>query len=154
MRSSALRILYAAACGAAVCFASDAARAIVLITPQEAALPDAVGAQQFDKRGVTRAPKILELSPAPDAGAVRSPVNLLVKFESYGGAAIDPLSVKVVYLKNPNINLTQRISTSVTASGIDVHSAEVPPGTHNIRVEVKDNVGRMGTVIFPVLVAN
>ena len=134
------RILYAAACGAAICFASGEARAIVLITPQEAALPDDVGAQQLDKRGVTRAPRILVLSPAPDAGAgaVRSPVNLLVKFESYGGAAIDPLSVKVVYLKNPNINLTQRISTSVTASGIDVHSAEVPPGTHNIRVEVKE----------------
>jgi hypothetical protein len=64
-------------------------------------------------------------------------VNPLLKFESYGGAAIDPLSVKVVYLKMPNINLTQRVSSSVTASGINIQSVEVPPGTHNIGVEEK-----------------
>jgi len=57
-------------------------------------------------------------------------------------------------LKTPNINLTQRISTLVTPSGIDVHAAEVPAGTHHIRVEVKDNAGRTGTVIFPIVVAN
>ena len=141
-------------CGSAIVLAAGKASAVVLITPQEAALPDAVGVQLLDKRGVTRAPKIVVLSPAPDAGAVRSPVNLLLKFASYGGAAIDPLSVKVVYLKTPNINLTQRIKASVTANGIDVDAADVPPGMHNIRVEVKDNVGRTGTIIFPILVTN
>jgi hypothetical protein len=155
MRPFASRILRTAAVfGVAVFFASGRAHAFVLITTQEAALPDAAGAQQLDKRGVTRGPKILVLSPAPDAGAVRSPVNLLLRFESYGGASVDPLSVKVVYLKTPNINLTQRISTFVTPSGIEVHAAEVPPGTHHIRVEVKDTAGRTGTVIFPILVAN
>jgi hypothetical protein len=79
---------------------------------------------------VTRGPKIRVISPAPDAGVVRSPLNLLLKFETYGGAAIDPLSVKVSYLKAPAVNLTQRISTLVTPSGIEVHAAEVPPGTH------------------------
>ena len=124
MRSSALRIIRTAAfCGTTLLFAAGEACAIVLITAQEAALPDDVGVQQFDKRGVTRGPKILVLSPAPDAGAIRSPLHLLLKFESYGGATIDPLSVKVVYLKTPNINLTQRISTLVTPSGIDVHAA-------------------------------
>jgi hypothetical protein len=152
MRSWAQRIVRAAEiCGTAFWLAAGDARAVVLITAQEAALPDAVGAQQ---RGVTRGPKILVLSPAPDAGVVRSPVNLLLKFETYGGAAIDPLSVKVVYLKTPNINLTQRISTLVTSSGIEVRAAEVPPGTHHIKVEIKDNAGRTGSVIFPILVAN
>jgi hypothetical protein len=155
MYPSAPRLVCAAAvCGTALLLAVGEARAIVLITAQEAALPDAVGALQIERRGVTRGPKILVLSPAPDAGVVKSPVNLLLKFETYGGAAIDPLSVKVVYLKRPNINLTQRISTLVTSNGIEVHGAEVPPGTHHIRVEIKDNGGRTGSVIFPILVAN
>jgi hypothetical protein len=156
MRLSASSMLFpaAAACVAALSFAVSVANALVLITAQEAALPDALGLQQLDKRGVTRGPKILVLSPAPDAGVVRSPVNLLLKFESYGGAAIDPRSVKVVYLKAPNINLTQRISRLVNPGGIEVPAAEVPPGTHYIRVEVKDNAGRTGTVIFPIVVAN
>jgi hypothetical protein len=154
MWSLASTILRAACVIGAVFFAFGAAHAFVLITAQEAALPDAVGAQQLDRRGVTRGPKILVLSPAPDAGAIRSPLHLLLKFESYGGATIDPLSVKVVYLKTPNINLTQRISTLVMPNGIEVQAAEVPPGTHHIRVEVKDNAGRTGAVIFPIVVAN
>jgi hypothetical protein len=144
----------AAGCATALLFAAGQTHAIELITPQEAALPDAAGARPLDMRGITRGPKILVLSPAPDAGAVRSPVNLLLKFETYGGAAIDPLSVKVTYLKTPAINLTQRISTSVTPNGIEVHAAEAPPGTHYIRVEVKDSAGRVGSIIFPMMVVN
>jgi hypothetical protein len=148
------RLLPAALGVAALSFVLGEANAMTLITAQEAALPDAPGLQQLDKRGVTRGPKILVLSPAPDAGVVRSPVNLLLKFETYGGAAIDPLSVKVTYLKTPAINLTQRISTSVTPNGIEVRAAEAPPGTHYIRVEVKDSAGRVSSIIFPLMVAN
>jgi hypothetical protein len=147
------RIRMAAMWAAALLFTTAEARAFVFITEQEAALPDAAGARQLDMRGITRGPKILVLSPAPDAGVVRSPVNLLLKFETYGGAAIDPLSVKVTYLKTPAINLTQRINTSVTPNGIEVHAAEAPPGTHYIRVEVKDSAGRVGSIIFPLMVA-
>jgi hypothetical protein len=155
MRCSPSRIVSTAAmCGTALLFAAGDACAFVLITAQEAELPDAVAAQQLDRRGVTRAPKILVLSPAPDAGVVRSPLNLLLKFETYGGAAIDPFSVKVTYLKAPAINLTQRIGNLVTSSGIEVHAAEVPAGTHHIRVEIKDNAGRVGSVVFPLMVAN
>ena len=105
-------------------------------------------------RGVTRAPKILVLSPAPDAGMVRSPLNLLLKFETYGGSVIEPRSVKMIYLKNPAINLTQRIGDLIKTSGIEVDNAQVPPGTHYIRVEVKDNAGRLGSTTFALSVAN
>ena len=117
-------------------------------------MPDAVGARQLSMRGVTRAPKILVVSPAPDAGLVRSPLNLLLKFETHGGAVIDPLSVKVIYLKQSPINLTPRIGNLVTAGGIEVSGAEAPHGTHYIRVEVKDDAGRLGSIIFPLMVAN
>jgi hypothetical protein len=58
----------------------------------------------------------------------------------------------VVYLKNPAINLTQRIGDLVVTGGIDLRSAEVPPGTHYIRVEIKDTAGRLGSATFALLV--
>ena len=59
-----------------------------------------------------------------------------------------------VYLKQSPINLTPRIGNLVTAGGIEVSGAEAPPGTHYIRVEVKDDAGRLGSIIFPLMVAN
>jgi hypothetical protein len=140
--------------GIGLAVAAGQARAVVLITEQEAALPDAVGARQLGMRGVTRGPRVLVLSPAPDAGLVKSPMNLLLKFETHGGAVIDPLSVKVMYLKKPTINLTQRLGNLVTAGGVELNGAEAPSGTHYIRVEVKDDAGRVGSIVFPLMVAN
>lgn len=140
--------------GIALTVAVGEARAVVLITATEAALPDAAGARQLGVRGVSRGPKILVLSPAPDAGLVRSPLDLVLKFETHGGAVVQPLSVKVIYLKNPTVNLTQRIGNLITATGIEVRGAQAPSGTHYIRVEVKDDAGRLGSIAFPLMVAN
>jgi hypothetical protein len=52
--------------------------------------------------------------------------------------------VLLTYKKVPAIDLTQRIKQFITPSGIDVENVEVPPGTHSIRVDVKDNEGRAG----------
>jgi hypothetical protein len=135
--------------------AVDRAAAFMLITTQEAALPDAIGvAHRLGVRGVTRGPMVSVVSPAPDAGAVKSPLRLLLRFESHGGASIDLNSVKLIYLKNPAINLTQRVADLVMTGGIDLRSAEVPPGTHYIRVEVKDTEGRLGSATFALLVLN
>src|SRR5262245_32630885 len=129
--------------------------ALELITAQEAALPDAVGVNlKLGFRGVTRGPKIVLLSPAPDGALVRSPLNLLLKFETHGGATIEPYSVKMIYLKQPTINLTQRIDDFIKAGGIEVNSAQVPAGTHYIRVDVKDDAGRLGSTTFVLSVAN
>ena len=148
-------IVRAAAVGAVWLVAAEQATAVVLISAQEAALPDAVGAgREIGVRGVTRGPTVLVVSPAPDGGAVRSPLRLLLRFESHGGSSINPDTVKVVYLKRPTINLTQRIGDFVMASGIDLHSAEVPPGTHYIRVEAKDTMGRIGSTTFALMVLN
>jgi hypothetical protein len=148
-----LIVRVAAVSGILLAVAVDPAAAVVLITVQEATLPDAVGAaHQLGVRGVTRGPMVLVVSPAPDAGAVRSPMRLLLRFESHGGTGINPDSVKMIYLKNPAINLTQRIGDLVMTGGVDLRSAEVPPGTHYIRVEVKDTAGRLGSVTFALLV--
>jgi hypothetical protein len=136
----------------AACTGSTAA--FELITAQEASLPDAVETKwKLGFRGVSRGPNVQVISPAPDAGLVRSPLNLRLRFETHGGAVIDPQLVKIIYLKNPAINLTQRIGDLIKPDGLEIDNATVPPGTHYIRVEIKDSVGRFGSTMFVLMVA-
>lgn len=119
--------------------AQGAALAAPLITTKEAALPPAAGA--LATRGISRGPAIKMVSPEPEA-AVKSPFNLKLNFEARGGEKIDPNSVKVVYMKSPFVDLTSRLQSAITPTGIDFQQAEVPPGEHTLRVTVKDSAGR------------
>ena len=80
---------------------------------------------------------------SPEAEApVSSPLDFKVVFEARGGDKIDPSSVKVIYMKSPFVDLTPRLKNAISATGIDFPKAEVPPGTHTIRITVKDTEGR------------
>jgi hypothetical protein len=122
------------------------ARAETLITEAEAKLPAAEG---LSLRGVTRGPGIKMISPA----SIRSPFHLQVKFEPRGGARIEPGSIKVVYVKSPAVDITGRVKPFVSGDGIDMAKAEVPPGQHVLRIEVKDSEGRAGTASLELTVA-
>jgi hypothetical protein len=138
-------------CFAIAVFASFPAYASqVLITEQEAHLPPPKGAVASERRGITRGPKV-EFVPNGDAG--HSPMHLQLRFESYGGAKIDPDSVKATYLRTPNVDLTSRIKPFVQPTGIDMPDAELPPGEHMFRVDIKDSDGRIGTTSFVLKVA-
>jgi hypothetical protein len=129
------------------------AAALELITAQEAALPDPVGLNlNLDVRGVTRGPKVVVISPAPGAGTVKSPLNLVLQFQSHGGTTIDQQFVKLIYLKIPAVNLTPRLGDLIKADGIEVHGAEVPAGIHYLKVEVMDSAGRLGSTTFALMV--
>ena len=117
----------------------------VLITDDEAKLPPPKGAIALDNRGITRGPKI-ELVSANEA--VHSPTHLLVKFVSFGGAKIDAESVRITYLRSPNVDLTQRLKPFVQPTGIDVPDAQLPAGDHTVRVDLKDSDGRSGSAMF------
>jgi hypothetical protein len=93
------------------------------------------------------------VSPSPAAGTIKSPLILKVRFESHGTSKIDVDSVLVTYMKKPAVDLTQRIKPFVGATGIDVEDAEVPPGTHTLRVNVTDTEGRSGWADFTFSVA-
>ncbi len=108
-------------------------------------MPPPKGAVATDRRGITRGPKI-DFIPASDP--LHSPMHLQVKFESFGGAKIDPDSVKITYLRTPNVDLTSRIRSFVKATGIDIPDAELPVGDHMLRVDVKDSDGRTGSTSF------
>jgi hypothetical protein len=117
----------------------------ILITQAEANLPPPRGAVVADRRGITRAPKI---EYAASGAEVHSPMHFQLKFESFGGARIDPDSVKITYLRTPNVDLTARVKSFVQATGIDIPDVELPVGDHMLRVDVKDSDGRAGSTSF------
>ena len=129
---------------------SGTSRATQLITDEEAKLPPPKGAVAADRRGILRGPKVEFVSPGD---SVSSPLHLVLKFDSYGGAKIDPDSVKVMFLRTPNVDLTARVKPFIQADGINIKDAELPPGDYTVRVDVKDSDGRPGTAIFTIKVA-
>jgi len=124
---------------------SDGAQALQLIAEQEAKLPAPKGATAVDQRGIFRSPKVELMAPKED---VHSPTLLQLKFEAFGGAKIDLESVRVIYLRSPNVDLTSRVKQFIRADGIKVPDAELPAGEYMMRVDVKDSDGRPGTTIF------
>jgi hypothetical protein len=121
------------------------ASALTLITAEEAALP-AGGPQPLvvpvlPQRGITRPPEIDLV--APPKRPVHSPFEFRIGFVAHGGAHIDPKSVKITYLRQDNIDLTNRLQMAITAKGIDVPNAETPPGQYAFRIEVRDDDGHI-----------
>ena len=147
----------AALCGLvflALVFAAPALAAdFQLITPAEAALPAGTVPTLNLRGSPTRRPIVSVVSPPPGAGLVHSPLELKLQFRAFGGAAINPSSVIVTYLKDPPIDITQRLAPFITATGIDIPQADVPPGKHLFWLELKDEDGRVGGGQFSFQVA-
>jgi hypothetical protein len=116
----------------------------ILITAEEAALPPPKGAVATERRGITRGPKVDVVT----TGQLKSPTRLQLKFEPYGGSKIDTDSVRMTYLRTPNVDLTPRVKSFVRSSGIDMPEVELPAGEHMVRVDIKDTDGRVGTASF------
>jgi hypothetical protein len=121
-------------------------RAAPLITAEEASLPPQKGAVPNSGRGITRGPKIQV--PEMEAGAHSSPVRFLVKFQTFGGSSIDLDALKVTYLKSPVVDLTSRVRPFALPGGIDMPDAQLPPGDHLVRIDVRDSEGRTASTSF------
>jgi hypothetical protein len=127
---------------------SQAYAGTVLITEQEASLPSE--SIVFDPRGITRGPRIELVQPGATAS---SPLHFQLKFRSFGGVAINTQSLHVVYLKNPEVDITPRLARFSQAEGVDIPDAVIPVGEHYIRVEVADSDGRTRKSVFVLKVA-
>jgi hypothetical protein len=124
---------------------SAAAGAVELVTAQEAAYPD-------DPYGETRGsptagPQVDIVSPAVTA-LIKSPFQLKVRFRAHGGASVDTESVAITYRKVPAVDLTQRIKPFIAGDTIDLRDAELPPGAHAFRIDVRDSRGRWAAPFF------
>jgi hypothetical protein len=149
MRLFPIAVVLGVALGVAA--GSAPARALDLITPAEAALPAAV-ASPMSFRGLTRGPTVEMVSPPADAASPFGPLTLDITFDAHNGAAVDPNSVKVTYLKQPAIDLTVRLKPYITAKGIAAANVTVPPGTHTIRIDVTDSEGRTTNAVMTIQV--
>jgi hypothetical protein len=139
-----LRVLMAAVLMAGASVA--VAQTVQLITDDEAKLP---AASQGSARAITRGPGVKLVSPE---AVSKGSFALKVAFEPRGGSKIDPASVQVVYLKNPQVDLTSRVMAGIGPEGINVSAARAPAGEHPIRVSVRDDEGRQGTATFNLVV--
>jgi hypothetical protein len=145
-----VNLILVASALAFISWSVPARAAQVLITEEEAKLPPPRGAVAADRRGITRGPKIDVVLVGEQ---IHSPMHFQLKFESFGGAKIDPDSVKVTYLRTPNVDLTPRIKAFVQPTGIDMPDVELPVGDHMVRVDIKDSDGRIGSTSFVLKVA-
>jgi hypothetical protein len=123
----------------------------VLITQAESELP-ATPNVAMTTRGITRGPGIEQASPNPDQRVV-SPLPLKIRFQIRNKIEIDPASIKLVYLKATPVDLTDRIKAHIKPDGIEMDQAEVPPGAHSLRLDLKDKQGRTATAIIKLTVA-
>ncbi len=129
----------------ALTIAAGAAHAqLQLITDEEARLPDA---PPMTTRGITRAPGISLASPA-EVPAQGFPLEIRV--EPRGGSRIDPASLKVEYLKNPAVDVTERLKSHLREGAIVANAVRVPPGLHRFRVSVKDTEGRGASTVVEI----
>jgi hypothetical protein len=151
-RPRRLRTWRAGACGTACLIGlfvlATPADAVELVTAQEAALPPNQMPLLTFQGSPVRRPSITIVSPPEHGGVVTSPLALKVKLEAHGGAKIDPDSIVVTYKKTPLVNITQRIMPFISADGIIVPDAEVPPGLHAFRIELKDSHGNPAAADF------
>ena len=129
-----------------------ASAADVLITEAEANLPSPVDVS-LTTRGLTRGPVVEQVTPDPDAAPVKSPLPLKIKFQTRNNVPIDKDSVKLTYVRTPGVDLTSRIKAHIGDDGIDMKQAEVPPGNHVIRIELKDQQGRSSSATIKLSVA-
>jgi hypothetical protein len=116
------------------------AQALKLITEDEARLPPVQEeAKEQVTRAITRGPGIT-LTSADTVEGQGFPLR--IAFEPRGGVAIDPKSVSILYLKNPAVDLTERLKEQISPDGIEVPIATAPSGEHPLQVTVRDSNGR------------
>ena len=128
------------------------ANAEVLITKEEAELPASANVA-MTTRGLTRGPGIEQVSPGANQN-VSSPLPLKIKFQIRNDVEIDPASIKLTYMKLKPVDLTARLKGHIKPDGIEMDQAEVPPGVHSLRLDLKDKRGRVATAIIKLTVVD
>jgi hypothetical protein len=124
---------------------------LVLITPEEAALPVLSPVAAVEE--LTGGPEIRIVSPEPDSV---QPTEFPVEIEFHqgpSGAPPDLLSLKVTYKKAWGIDITSRLSGYVEENRISVPDAIFPAGKHTVQIYIEDQLENASTRLLTVIVA-
>lgn len=92
------------------------------------------------------APKIEVLRPQLGDATLPSPIRIELAFVPAQGAEIVPASFRAFYGAF-KLDITERLlrEVGVTAQGLTVERAAIPPGLHRLALRVADSHGRVGT---------
>ncbi len=93
------------------------------------------------------APQIIVVSPAAADAALRSPLNVSIRFQPAPGASINPATFKVqARVLGGWFDVTGEIRrhAQVDTRGVEAAGAMLPRGEHRIRVQIADTSGRLG----------
>ena len=133
-RGALLAVLSALAVGNAS--AAEPGSPLRLITEEEAALEDAVMTR--GESDYQNGPIVQLVRPEP-GGEYEEPFEILVHFlVAPSGHAINESSLKVLYMKLFNINITSRLREYVSPKGIQAPAVELPPGRHSVQIYLED----------------
>ncbi len=112
-----------------------------LIQPDEARMADAP-VQVIQPMSLSaQGPRITVFKPEL-LNQTRPPVDILVLFApGDSGAKPDLSTLRIHLLKFVNIDITDRLKKYLKADRLDVVGAEVPAGSHRIRVSLSDTNG-------------
>ncbi|MBX2883860.1 MAG: hypothetical protein KTR32_28160 [Granulosicoccus sp.] len=109
----------------------------------------------YEPKAVTGAPVIKVLSPSVESGALTSPVDIEMVFESPDNAAIDMDSLKILYVMLIKKDVTDRILEHATIEDTTLvaKGATLPKGNHQFIVEIQDEKKRKTQETFSVSVS-
>ncbi len=121
---------------------------LILITKQEAALADAPEgpkiAGKLLEEEAGQGPFIILNSPKNE-GRYPKPIKIDILFIPRDDAAIDLSTLKVIYVKIFNIDITARVKKHATDKGIQIPEAELPSGKHKLKILLADTEGHLST---------
>jgi|SRR5580704_14989561 hypothetical protein len=119
---------------------------VVLITPAEVQNNEPEGLAERKTLAVPPppAPQITVLEPANHIIA-QVPFPIRVRFSTSDGATVDKDSVRVeVAVGFFSKDVTNLVANYLEPSGINVPDAAIPKGSYNVRISVRDSLGRKG----------
>jgi len=109
---------------------------LTLITPEEAAQPDAPVPRGVKLRTIQEnGPQIKIFSPNP-AEPIRVPFILDIAFEAFSDKTVDLDSLSIKYLKLIAIDLTGRMKPYLNGNRLVVKEVKVPQGKHRLQFSI------------------
>lgn len=131
---------------AALCLQACAPRnGLTLLTDEEITASARLELEDVERSGPTGGPEIEVVQPS-ESQPVRAPIDLDLRFAARNGARIDPETLTVVYAKegfHKDLTGLIRKHGRVSAPGVTLNGAELPPGRHQLIVAIADNHGNV-----------
>ena len=115
---------------------------VQLVTPEEAKRPDQAIPST---RAISRGPSIKLIS---NSSVDAKSFLFKIAMEPKGGAKLDNQSFKIEYLKNPPVELTERLKFAFTGNQLAIPVASIPKGVHAFKISVRDTDGREGQSVI------